>query len=139
MLCFRYDLLKLCLEGPEDKLNQTKYCQPAIMVTSLAALEQLKDERPNAIESCMATAGFSLGEITSLVFAGAISFDKGKYNRNSNSPPIVEMTIKLNFIHSIQPFVSFKFVPKQCRWRAMSSTVAWQRFSYIRTLSLATH
>lgn len=48
------------------------------MVTSLAALEQLKDERPNAIESCMATAGFSLGEITSLVFAGAIPFDKGK-------------------------------------------------------------
>lgn len=75
---FRYDLLKLCLEGPKEKLDQTVYCQPAVMVTSFAALELLKDECPKAIESCIATAGFSLGEITSLVFAGAITFDQGK-------------------------------------------------------------
>lgn len=75
---FRYDLLKLCLEGPEDKLDQAIYCQPAVMVTSLAALELLKKERPKAIESCVATAGFSSGEITSLVFAGSIPFDRGK-------------------------------------------------------------
>lgn len=75
---FRYDLLKLCLEGPQEKLNQTVYCQPAVMVASLAALEHLKEERPNALESCTATAGFSLGEITALVFAGAITFDRGK-------------------------------------------------------------
>lgn len=71
-----YDLLKLCLEGPKEKLDQTVFCQPAVMVTSLASLERLKEERPNAIDSCIATAGFSLGEITSLVFAGAIPFDK---------------------------------------------------------------
>lgn len=47
------------------------------MVSSLAALERLKEERPNAIDNCVATAGFSLGEITALVFAGAIPFDKG--------------------------------------------------------------
>lgn len=47
------------------------------MVTSLAALELLKQHRKNAIESCIATAGFSLGEITSLAFAGAIQFDEG--------------------------------------------------------------
>lgn len=75
---FRYDLLKLCLEGPKSKLNQTVYCQPAVMVASLAALERLKEERPMAIDNCVATAGFSLGEITSLVFAGAMPFDKGK-------------------------------------------------------------
>lgn len=46
------------------------------MVTSLAALEKLKEERPNAIENCIATAGFSLGEITALVFAGSLPFDK---------------------------------------------------------------
>ena len=72
-----YDLLKLCLEGPKDKLNRTEYAQPAVMVASLAALEQLKEERPKAIESCVATAGFSLGELTALVFAGVIPFDKG--------------------------------------------------------------
>jgi [acyl-carrier-protein] S-malonyltransferase len=66
----KYDLLKLCLEGPKEKLDQTKYCQPAILVSSLAAIERLKEERPNAIENCVATAGFSLGEITALIFAG---------------------------------------------------------------------
>ncbi|XP_050514631.1 probable malonyl-CoA-acyl carrier protein transacylase, mitochondrial [Diabrotica virgifera virgifera] len=71
-----YDLLKLCLQGPKDKLDQTKYCQPAVMVASLAAIEQLKEERPNAIANCMATAGFSLGEITALVFAGALGFER---------------------------------------------------------------
>ncbi|KAF5280550.1 hypothetical protein FQR65_LT00301 [Abscondita terminalis] len=72
----KYDLLKLCLEGPKQKLDQTKYCQPAILVTSLAATEKLKEERPNAIENCVATAGFSLGEITALVFAGALGFER---------------------------------------------------------------
>lgn len=69
--------MKLCNEGPAEKLNQTIYCQPAVMVTSLAALELLKMYRQNAIESCIATAGFSLGEISSLVFAGAMEFDHG--------------------------------------------------------------
>lgn len=72
-----YNLLKLCLEGPAEKLNSTRYCQPAVMVTSLACLERLKEERPRAIDNCFVTAGFSLGEITALVFAGAIPFDKG--------------------------------------------------------------
>lgn len=72
-----YDLLKLCLEGPKDQLDQTKYCQPAVMVCSLAAIERLKEERPKAIEECVATAGFSLGEITALVFAGALGFERG--------------------------------------------------------------
>lgn len=75
----RYDLLKLCNEGPEDKLNKTVYCQPAILVTSLASLELLKKHQRNAIESCIGTAGFSLGEITSLVFSGALPFDRGTH------------------------------------------------------------
>lgn len=69
--------MKLCNEGPAEKLNKTVHCQPAIMVTSLAALELLKEYRKDAIESCIGTAGFSLGEITSLVFAGSLPFDKG--------------------------------------------------------------
>lgn len=73
----KYNLLELCLRGPKKDLDETIYAQPAIMVTSLACLERLKEERPNAIESCVATAGFSLGEITALIFAGAIPFDKG--------------------------------------------------------------
>ena len=32
-----YDLQSLCLTGPEDTLRKTKYCQPAVVVCSLAA------------------------------------------------------------------------------------------------------
>ncbi|KAF6200842.1 hypothetical protein GE061_005289 [Apolygus lucorum] len=71
-----YDLLKLCKEGPSQKLNRTEFAQPAILVCSLAALEMLKEERPSVIENCIATAGFSLGELTALVFAEVLSFAK---------------------------------------------------------------
>lgn len=72
-----YDLFKMCTEGPMEKLSQTVYCQPAVMVTSLAAVERLKEEQPQAINNCIATAGFSVGEISALVFAGSFSFERG--------------------------------------------------------------
>ena len=72
-----YDLKKLCFDGPKSELDKTVHCQPAVMVCSLAAIEKLREERPRAIESCIATAGFSIGEITALVFAGALSFEEG--------------------------------------------------------------
>ncbi len=28
-----YNLLKICTEGPQEILNQTKYCQPAVVVS----------------------------------------------------------------------------------------------------------
>lgn len=77
--CFcssRFDLLKLCLEGPQLKLDQTAYAQPAVFVTTLARLAQFKEERPKAVENCVGAAGYSLGEITALVFAGALPFDQ---------------------------------------------------------------
>jgi len=38
----RFDLLELCLNGPSEKLNQTVHCQPAVFVTSIAAVDKLK-------------------------------------------------------------------------------------------------
>ncbi|CAL8101055.1 unnamed protein product [Orchesella dallaii] len=70
-----YDLLDLCANGPLEKLNKTVYSQPAILVSSLAALERLRDTDPDAIERCVVTSGFSIGEITALVFAGVMSFE----------------------------------------------------------------
>ncbi|KAJ9590877.1 hypothetical protein L9F63_016082 [Diploptera punctata] len=70
-----YDLKKLCLNGPKSQLDKTIHCQPAVVVCSLASIERLREERPAAIDSCVATAGFSVGEITALVFAGALSFE----------------------------------------------------------------
>ncbi|GAU98358.1 hypothetical protein RvY_09515 [Ramazzottius varieornatus] len=71
-----YDLLKLCLEGPKEDLDRTVYCQTAVFVTSIAALEKLKVENFQAIQYCAATAGFSVGEYASLVFAGCLSFEE---------------------------------------------------------------
>uniref|UniRef100_A0A8C8EY55 Malonyl-CoA-acyl carrier protein transacylase, mitochondrial n=1 Tax=Oncorhynchus tshawytscha TaxID=74940 RepID=A0A8C8EY55_ONCTS len=63
-----YDLLPLCLDGPEEELMRTVHCQPAVFVTSLAAVERLNHENPAAIENCVAAAGFSVGEFAALVF-----------------------------------------------------------------------
>jgi [acyl-carrier-protein] S-malonyltransferase len=70
-----FDIIKLCFEGPKELLDRTDISQPAIFVTSLAALEAYKtrsDEQTN----CVATAGLSLGEYTALVYAGAIGFEE---------------------------------------------------------------
>lgn len=72
-----YDLLDVCANGPADRLNATDVSQPAIFVASLAALEQLKLDQPDALAGVEATAGLSLGEYTALVYAGAVSFDDG--------------------------------------------------------------
>ncbi len=72
-----YNLASVCFEGPAEKLDTTEVSQPAIFVASLAALEMLKAERPEAVESCTLTAGLSLGEYTALVFAGVMSFEEG--------------------------------------------------------------
>jgi [acyl-carrier-protein] S-malonyltransferase len=72
-----YDLLEICKNGPVDKLNSTVFSQPAIYVSSLAALDLLNSEDPQAAQSCKITAGLSLGEYTALTFAGAISFVDG--------------------------------------------------------------
>jgi [acyl-carrier-protein] S-malonyltransferase len=72
-----YDLANLCFSGPAEQLDSTVISQPAIFVTSLAALESLKATSPEVVESCEAAAGLSLGEYTALVFAGVMSFDEG--------------------------------------------------------------
>jgi [acyl-carrier-protein] S-malonyltransferase len=72
-----YDLLEICAGGPAEKLNSTVISQPALFVTSLAALESLRASNPAAVEECQAAAGLSLGEYTALVFAGALSFRDG--------------------------------------------------------------
>jgi [acyl-carrier-protein] S-malonyltransferase len=73
-----YDLLKLCLEGPKDKLDSTVISQPAIYVASLAAVEKLRNDAGQAvIDKATVAAGLSLGEYTALSFAGALSFEDG--------------------------------------------------------------
>ncbi|XP_012273844.1 probable malonyl-CoA-acyl carrier protein transacylase, mitochondrial isoform X4 [Orussus abietinus] len=72
-----YDLLKLCLLGPQEKLNRTEYNQPATVAVSLAAMEKIREERPQVLETCVGVAGYSVGELTALIFAGAMSLEQG--------------------------------------------------------------
>ena len=72
-----YDLAKLCFEGPTEQLDSTVCSQPALFVTSLAALESLRAETPDVVLSCEAAAGLSLGEYTAMVFAGVMEFEDG--------------------------------------------------------------
>ncbi len=70
-----FPLSHLCFQGPEEELRQTVNAQPAILTTSIAALQALAEVR-DATEVPRPTfvAGHSLGEYTALVAAGALDF-----------------------------------------------------------------
>ncbi|MCA9177248.1 MAG: ACP S-malonyltransferase [Planctomycetales bacterium] len=70
-----YDLTTICFEDPDGVLDSTVYSQPALFVSSLAALEKLKADAPEVVAQCAATAGLSLGEYTSMVLAGVMDFE----------------------------------------------------------------
>lgn len=74
-----FDLLDVCINGPKDKLDSTVLSQPAIYVTSLAAVEILRAREggQQIIDSVDVTCGLSLGEYTALAFSGAFSFEDG--------------------------------------------------------------
>lgn len=63
----------LIFNGPEEKLMETELAQPAILLTSLAALKALE---VNGVEAEYAT-GLSLGEYAALIYGGALSFEDG--------------------------------------------------------------
>jgi len=72
-----YDLAEICFDDPENKLDSTVISQPALYVTSLAALESLRASNPDIVEKCGAAAGLSLGEYTALAFADVFDFETG--------------------------------------------------------------
>ena len=65
------NISKMCFEGPEEDLKQTINTQPAILVTSIAALEALREKtdiKPDYV------AGHSLGEYGAYYAAGVVDF-----------------------------------------------------------------
>ncbi len=66
-----FSLSKICFEGPEKELKQTKNTQPAIFLQSLAVWNILKPQNAAMV------AGHSLGEYSALVAAGALAFEEG--------------------------------------------------------------
>jgi [acyl-carrier-protein] S-malonyltransferase len=71
-----YDLLEKC-NGDKAELDSTVISQPAIFVSSLAAVEKLRAENADVVDQANMAMGLSLGEYTALAFAGAISFEDG--------------------------------------------------------------
>ncbi|MDF0652369.1 MAG: ACP S-malonyltransferase [Nitrospira sp.] len=65
-----YDVAELCFAGPAERLNRTEFTQPALLVSSVAALKLFE---PVGIKP-IAVAGHSLGEYSALVAAGGVSF-----------------------------------------------------------------
>jgi [acyl-carrier-protein] S-malonyltransferase len=72
-----YDLAAVCWNGPKARLDTTVVSQPALFVASLAALEVLRHDEPDAVNQCVAAAGLSLGEYTALAFADALTVADG--------------------------------------------------------------
>lgn len=72
-----YDILQICSEGPEEKLAETRFCQPAMFIAGLAGLEKLRLEREEAATRFQTSAGLSLGEYTALCAAGVFTFEEG--------------------------------------------------------------
>jgi [acyl-carrier-protein] S-malonyltransferase len=71
--CLGWDLTKTLESASPDELRQTYIAQPAIFSVSVAALRAL--ERAGIRPAF--TAGHSLGELSALVAAGALSFEAG--------------------------------------------------------------
>lgn len=64
-----FPLSKICFEGPDEDLRQTKNTQPAIFLHSMVVARIFR-----AQQASMA-AGHSLGEYSALVYAGALTFE----------------------------------------------------------------
>jgi [acyl-carrier-protein] S-malonyltransferase len=65
-------LSKIIFEGPESSLVQTKYCQAAIFVNSIAILRVVRQQIPNF--NPFVCAGLSLGEYGALHASEKLSF-----------------------------------------------------------------
>lgn len=66
------DIAKLSFDGPQEKLKETRFTQPAILLHSLAVLKILNDSLPRFDYAC----GHSLGEYGALAVSGVISYEE---------------------------------------------------------------
>ncbi len=70
-----WPLSRLCFEGPDAELTQTRICQPALYVHGLAALAALREA--GRLPEVKFAFGLSLGEVTACAAAGVFDFATG--------------------------------------------------------------
>lgn len=83
-----FDITRLCFEGPDNKLSETKITQPAILTVCMAIFELIKKNKHN---KPIVMGGLSLGEYSALTAADAIDFEtavklvykRGNYMQNA--------------------------------------------------------
>ena len=67
------EIKSLCFEGSQEELNETKNAQPCIYTVGLAMAAHLNEQNITPA----AVAGFSLGEVSAIVYAGVMDFNTG--------------------------------------------------------------
>ena len=72
-----FNIQELCARGPEEKLAQTRWAQPAIFAFSWAVLSLFRKKFPSV--NPVAAAGLSLGEYTAAASGGVFSFEEAMY------------------------------------------------------------
>ncbi len=72
-----YKISDLIFEGPQEKLNQTTFTQPAIYLIGYTICEILKKETDFFNNKINFFAGHSLGEYTALTAADSLTFEQG--------------------------------------------------------------
>lgn len=68
-----FDLWDLVQNGPEEKLNQTEFTQPALLVSSYCLWQVALEE---GLPKPVVLAGHSLGEYSALLAAGVFDFEQ---------------------------------------------------------------
>ncbi len=69
-----YDMRQLSFEDPEEKLDKTRFTQPALLTHEYACLESFRSLAGDSPAPAL-VAGHSLGEYTALIAAGALTFE----------------------------------------------------------------
>ncbi len=70
-----FEISKIILNGPEDKLQLTQNTQPAILTVSYSIFKVMSDEFGFNIKNFKYFAGHSLGEYSALVSANSLNFE----------------------------------------------------------------
>ena len=78
----KMNLSKIILTGSDEDLKKTEITQPAILTTSVAILNVLKNEFNLKINDIKYFAGRSLGEYTALVCSESLSYNDALYLLN---------------------------------------------------------
>lgn len=120
-----YDSAALCFEGPAERLNLTEHTQPALLVSSIAALRTLDSAGLKPV----AVAGHSLGEYSALVAAGGLSFrdavglvqKRGRYMSEAVAPGTGQVAALLGLTPEV--------VREVCREASSSGVVAAANFN----------